>query len=362
MRHSPIFLRTRSSISGAASDLRSIPLALQPGLIKGHNYRTARSTPSSRPPRPTRICTPDGSRNTTLRSSMPTTVRRPRRSPMPMICPPSTVANRRSLETRIAVALGTASLSSGGMGARGAAGPPGPGVWTAAVACAERPGAETGLESASGLSVGTVGVFSADGVPRPGATLGGGRGSRPGDRGLFPGLSILGSRTSTFGAGTGALTTGAFAAGAGGVTTGGFESGVDGGAFGPAAGRGSGTEDRGSFPGCPIFGSRTSILGAGAAALAAAVFVTGGGGATTEGVEGVAAGGVVFGTAAARGSGTEDRGSFPGCPIFGSRTSILGAGAAGLAAAVFVTAGGGTTTGGFSAVAAGGVVFGTAAA
>ena len=40
-----------------------------------------------------------------------------------MICPPSTVANRRSRETRIAVTLGTASLSNAGIGPLGVLAP-----------------------------------------------------------------------------------------------------------------------------------------------------------------------------------------------------------------------------------------------
>jgi hypothetical protein len=165
----------------------------------------------------------------------------------------------------------------------------------------------------------------------------------------------------------GTLAPGAFDGAGGGTTTGGFEAVTAGGfAFGAGGGdfgagvRGSRTGDRGSFPGFPDLESRPSIFGAAWGALTAGAFVGGGGAVTTGGFgsgffagtlttggfDDVTAGGFVFG-ANVRGSSTEDRGSFWGFPILGSRTSIFGAGVGTLAAVAFVSGGGGVTTGGF---------------
>ena len=206
-----------------------------------------------------------------MRSSMATTMRRPRTSPIPMICPLSIVANRRSLDTRIVVTRGSGSFSRAGKGL---------------------------LRAASGLSAGTAGVFrplDAGGLETSGFAVGaGGAGvvrlsGRVGfdsgfcagrlttggfdfgfdsgfgfDAALFA-ASLTSPRDSgdfagTLGAGAAdfAFTTGVFGLAAGGaVTTGGFDFGFDSGFF---AGTLTAPLDSGDFAG--TLGAGASTLGA----------------------------------------------------------------------------------------------------
>ena len=148
-----------------------------------------------------------------------------------MIWPPSTVANRRSLETRIAVTRGTASLSSGGIGPLRAAETPGEGVRVA---------------PASGLSVETNGTFRAGGFD-PGFFAGtptaGDGGARREAGGAFPGFAVVGLDSGFF--------AGKFTAGGGGARR----------------------EAGGAFPGFAVVGFDsgffTGTLTAGAVTLAA---------------------------------------------------------------------------------------------
>ena len=77
-----------------------------------------------------------------------------------MICPPSTVANRRSPDTRIAVTRGTASLSRAGIGPRRGPGTTGGGVRT--------------FEPDSALSAARAEGFRGDGCGLGAGTLTGG--------------------------------------------------------------------------------------------------------------------------------------------------------------------------------------------
>src|SRR5436190_16710485 len=138
-----------------------------------------------------------------LRSSIPTTVRRPKGSPIPLICPPSIVANRRLLATRIAVTRGTASLRSTGIGPFGSD--------------AAMEGERT-TRTASGLSAGAVGRF------RAGVSRGSGTAARGG---------ALTAAGLGFGTSEGALTAGGFGFGTAGgaLTAAGFDFGAAGGAL-----------------------------------------------------------------------------------------------------------------------------------
>jgi hypothetical protein len=234
------------------------------------------------------------------------------------------VANRRSFETRIAVTLGTASLSNGGIGPLDGPEPTGEDGRVA------RP--------VSGLSAGRGGGFStdelgfeagadgltADGVPfgaavdalpacgiafgaAVGALIAGADppagGTAPAARGTVGG-GTLGDGTVTSGC-TRWLGT-VFVA----FTTGGFDFGVVAGTRGPRF------EDRGSFRGCPGIDPRASIFGVDGGALTAGGFDSG----------------VFVGT---RGLRVEVRGSLCGFPGIDPRASIFGAGGGPLAAGGF---------------------------
>src|SRR5436189_4331103 len=82
------------------------------------SYRDfGRTTPTRRPPRPTRICTPDGSCSTISRGSIAVTTRGPTVSPT-ATTRPLMMAKRRSADTRIVLTIGTGSVNgSGGAGA-----------------------------------------------------------------------------------------------------------------------------------------------------------------------------------------------------------------------------------------------------
>ena len=276
-----------------------------------------------------------------------------------MICPPSIVANRRSLATRIAVTRGTASLRIAGIGPR----------WTAKAAgrTAAAGGGVRTTPPASSLSAEGAGGFRA----------GAGRGSGTEDRGSGPGCPALDPRSSTLEGGT--LTAGGFdfEADAGALTAGGVTRGAGGVAITPGAGALASVEGATGAFGFGVFGDgivtsgctrlRGTVfvaftgagLGAGGFALGTDGFdsgpfagtLTAGGGALTEGGFGFGGGGfgsglfagspaagagartaggvalsgvtgtraaggglVTAGFAGTRGSMTRGRGSVPGCP------------------------------------------------
>ena len=136
---SPIYVRFLSypcidegAAAGVSGDAFQSLTTLDPGPLSPPVALDA----DDAPPRPIRICNPEGSRRSTVRSSIATTTRRPIVSPTVTIRPSSPiVASRRLAARRIAVTLGSGSLSGSRPGppAR-AAGAAAPGT-TAAAGC-----------------------------------------------------------------------------------------------------------------------------------------------------------------------------------------------------------------------------------
>lgn len=193
-----------------------------------------------------------------------------------MICPPSTVANRRSLATRIAVTLGTASLSSAGIGPLGAA---------------EAPGSDerTGTP-ASGLSDEGAGGFRAgfDFGTGGGMLTAGGFDLAAGGGALADGAGALatGAPSGLGAEGTGVLGTGIVTSGCNGARGTVFVA-FTAGAF--AIGGGTGFNS-GLFAATLTAGGFDSGFFAAAFTAGAGAFAAGGGGTVAAGFHGIAGG------------------------------------------------------------------------